>query len=300
MHSGLVWLYTCTAFALILAFDLSLAWKGRNEITSSKKSTIATLAYVFSAIFFGVMMSYWVGGAAQKEFFASWLTEYSLSIDNIFVFLLVFNKLQIRRQSQELILFFGISLSLILRGIFLLLGISLVHTFKFTYFIFALLLAYTGVQVIKDDGDPDWQEGSFITFLRNRRLGSMKLALVAIAVTDLLFALDSIPAVIGITTNFYVIVCANFFALMGLRQLYFVVEKLIAHLELLSAGLGVILIFISIKLSSEALAEYKIRTIAGWKIPLISTQDSLLFIVVTLTFATFLSLLRRRRPHYPF
>jgi tellurite resistance protein TerC len=292
-----VYLITAVFLFFVLFFDLIHAWTQRDRDTTIKSATIMTILYISLAIAFGLLLPNWTTPVAQQAFFAGWITEYSLSLDNLFVFILIFNRLKIPKAKQELVLLFGIGLSLILRGIFLLFGVALVQRWTFMLFIFGIFLVYTAIQIFREDGEDEWEESRLLRYLKEKKFSLDVIALVAIATTDLMFAFDSIPAVIGITKDTYVILTANFFALMGLRQLYFLVEKLMTKVYYLGLGLGVILLFIGAKLIFEALLHYDIRKVAGIKIPEISLGQSLLTILLILIVTVGASLLRKQKPH---
>jgi tellurite resistance protein TerC len=258
-----------------------------------------TLMYISFAIGFGILMVRWTDPVAQQAFFASWITEYSLSLDNLFVFILIFARLNIPKQRQEIVLLFGIGLSLVLRAIFLLFGVALVQRWTFMLFIFGAFLIYTAIQIVREDDDDEWEETRIMRFMRKKKFSLNAIAFLSIATTDVMFAFDSIPAVIGITTNTYVILTANFFALMGLRQLYFLVQNLISKLAYISLGLAFVLIFIGLKLNFEALHFYGYEKILGITIPEISLQLSLLVIVSFLGATTIASLIKKQKPHFP-
>ena len=258
-----------------------------------------TLFYISLAVGFGLLLPQWSSPESQKAFFAGWITEYSLSLDNLFVFILIFQRLKIPKAKQELVLLFGIGLSLILRAIFLLFGVALVQRWSFMLFIFGSFLIYTAIEIFREDSKDEWEEGRLLKFMTKKNFSLNSIALITIATTDVMFAFDSIPAVIGITTDTYVILSANFFALMGLRQLYFLVEKLMTKLVYLSLGLGFILLFIGSKLVFEALHHYEIHKVLGITIPEINLETSLLVILLVLIVTTGASLIKRQKPHFP-
>ncbi len=294
-----VYLFTILFFVGLLSFDLLHAWTQRKKETTLRSATLMTLMYVSLSIGFGLLMVRWTDPVAQQSFFASWITEYSLSLDNLFVFILIFARLNIPKQRQEIVLLFGIGLSLILRAIFLLFGVALVQRWTFMLFIFGGFLIYTAIQIVREDDEDEWEETRIMRFMREKKFSLNAIAFLSIATTDVMFAFDSIPAVIGITTNTYVILTANFFALMGLRQLYFLVEKLMSKLAYLSLGLAVVLLFIGLKLNFEAMHHYGYEKILGIKIPVISLQMSLLVIVSILGVTTIASLIKKQKPHFP-
>lgn len=294
-----VYLITGLLLFSILALDLIHAWTQRNKETTIKAAAFMTLFYVALAVIFGFLLPHWTTPEAQKAFFAGWITEYSLSLDNLFIFILIFSRLKIPKVKQELVLLFGIGLSLILRAIFLLFGVALVQRWTFMLFIFGAFLIYTAIQIFREDGEEEWQEGRLLKYMTRKKFSFNTIALLTIATTDVMFAFDSIPAIIGITKDTYVILSANFFALMGLRQLYFLVERLMNKLVYLSFGLGVILLFIGAKLTFEALHHYDVTEVLGLSVPDISLEMSLLVIVLVLLVTTGASLLKRQKPRFP-
>lgn len=294
-----VYLITGLLLFSILALDLIHAWTQRNKETTIKAAAFMTLFYVALAVIFGFLLPHWSTPEAQKAFFAGWITEYSLSLDNLFIFILIFSRLKIPKVKQELVLLFGIGLSLILRAIFLLFGVALVQRWTFMLFIFGAFLIYTAIQIFREDGEEEWQEGRLLKYMTRKKFSFNTIALLTIATTDVMFAFDSIPAIIGITKDTYVILSANFFALMGLRQLYFLVERLMNKLVYLSFGLGVILLFIGAKLTFEALHHYDVTEVLGLSVPDISLEMSLLVIVLVLLVTRSASLLKRQKPRFP-
>lgn len=294
-----IYILTGTFLASVLILDLFHAWTQRKKETTIKSATVMTLFYISLAVSFGFLLPQWSTPESQKAFFAGWITEYSLSLDNLFVFILIFQRLKIPKAKQELVLLFGIGLSLVLRAIFLLFGVALVQRWSFMLFIFGTFLIYTAVEIFREDSKDEWEEGRLLKFMTRRNFSLNSIAFITIATTDVMFAFDSIPAVIGITTDTYVILCANFFALMGLRQLYFLVEKLMTKLVYLSLGLGVILLFIGFKLVFEALHHYEVNEVLGITIPQINLETSLLVILLVLIVTTGASLIKRQKPHFP-
>jgi len=236
-------------------------------------------------------MRSWDGPTASAEFFAGWITEYSLSIDNLFVFLIILTRLRIEREKEQLVLLLGILMALVMRGIFIVVGAAVVERFVAIFFLFGAILLWTAYKLITEDPEEDeWQENRIITALRKRGYSTFTIALVALGTTDLLFALDSIPAIFGLTRDPYIVFMANAFALMGLRQLYFLVGILLKRLVYLSKGLSIVLGFIGIKLVIEALHGIGIHDIAGYKIPHVSLAVSLGVIVSSLAVTTVISL----------
>jgi tellurite resistance protein TerC len=291
MISNSEWLITILALGAVILFDLTLAVLRRHKETSVKEATLWTLVYVGLAILFGLFLPNWASKSASEEFFAGWLTEYSLSVDNIFIFVIILAKLKIEKEKQQLALLYGILIAIVLRVILISIGAAVIAKFAWVFFIFGAFLLYTAWHLfVENNEEKEWKENRLITRLRSRGASSFTIALVALGVTDLIFALDSIPAIFGLTQNVYVVITANIFALMGLRQLYFLIGGLMSRLIYLGKGLAIILAFIGVKLLFEALHGISIHEIASVKIPHISIAISLSFIITTLVVTTVLSL----------
>ena len=289
--SLVVWEVTIAALLAVLAFDLALAIIRRNKVTSMKEAAAWTFFYVSAAIIFGYSLGEWSTTQARGEFFAGWITEYSLSVDNLFIFILILARFKIDKTKQQLVLLVGIIMALVLRGIFIALGSAAISRYTWVFYIFGAFLLYTAYKLISESGEKEWKEGKLITWFRNRGASPLTIVLVAIAFTDLVFALDSIPAIFGLTKDPYIVFTANAFALMGLRQLYFLLGGLMTKLIYLTKGLAIILGFIGVKLIIEAIHGNDIHKILGVEIPEISTQFSLTVIVGTLVTTTIASLI---------
>ena len=290
-----VWLITFAIVSVVIIADLIWAYLRRNSVTSMKEAATWTAIYVSAAIIFGISMRSWDSPTASAEFFAGWITEYSLSIDNLFVFLIILTRLRIEREKEQLVLLLGILMALVMRGVFIIIGAAVVERFVAIFFLFGGILLWTAYKLITEDAEEDeWQENRIITALRKRGYSTFTIALVALGTTDLLFALDSIPAIFGLTRDPYIVFMANAFALMGLRQLYFLVGILLKRLVYLSKGLSIVLGFIGIKLVIEALHGIGIHDIAGFEIPHVSLQVSLGVIISALAVTTVISL--RKNP----
>ena len=286
-----VWEVTIAALLAVLAFDLALAFIRRNKETSMKEAAAWTIFYVSAAIAFGYSLGVWNTTQARGEFFAGWITEYSLSVDNLFIFILILARFKIDKTKQQLVLLIGIIMALILRGIFIALGSAAISRFSWVFYIFGAFLLYTAYKLISESGEKEWKEGKLITWFRKKGASPLTIVLVAIAFTDLIFALDSIPAIFGLTKDPYIVFTANAFALMGLRQLYFLLGGLMNKLIYLTQGLSIILGFIGVKLIIEAIHGGGTHKILGVEIPEISTQFSLIVIVGTLITTTIASLI---------
>lgn len=286
-----IWAITLGVIFLVTLGDLIWAWFHRNSITTLKEAAIWTGIYVSAAIAFGISLRSWGGQTKSAEFFAGWITEYSLSIDNLFVFLIILSRLKIEKEKEQLVLLLGILMALVMRGFFIIIGAAVVERFVAVFFFFGAILIWTAYKLITEDPEEDeWQENRIITALRKRGYSTFTIALVALGTTDLLFALDSIPAIFGLTRDPYIVFMANAFALMGLRQLYFLVGILLKRLVYLSKGLSIVLGFIGIKLIIEALHGVGIDYIYGFKVPHISLTVSLGVIISALAVTTVISL----------
>jgi tellurite resistance protein TerC len=286
-----VWEVTIAALLAVLAFDLALAVIRRNKETSIKEAAAWTIFYVSAAIAFGYSLGIWSTTQARGEFFAGWITEYSLSVDNLFIFILILARFKVDKTKQQLVLLIGIIMALILRGIFIALGSAAISRFSWVFYIFGAFLLFTAYKLISESGEKEWKEGRLITWFRKKGASPLTIVLVAIAFTDLIFALDSIPAIFGLTKDPYIVFTANAFALMGLRQLYFLLGGLMNKLIYLTQGLAIILGFIGVKLIIEAIHGGGTHKILGVEIPEISTQFSLIVIIGTLVTTTIASLI---------
>lgn len=292
--SATAWAATIVGLALFLAFDFLMAYKDRHKTTTLKKATIWVIIYIGLAITFGLSLGIWATQQARSEYFAGWVTEYSLSFDNLFIFILILARLKVQREKEELVLLIGIVSSLFLRGIFIAAGSAIVNRFQSIFFLFGGFLIYTAVQLFRESEEEEWHEGRAVQFIKNKGASIFVVALSAIAITNVLFAFDSIPAIFGLTRNPYVIVTANVFALMGLRQLYFLIGGLMSRLIYLTEGLSIILAFIGIKLIFEAAIATGHPKVLGIHIPEISLSASLAFIIGTLALTAGLSLYKSR------
>jgi tellurite resistance protein TerC len=296
MESTTVWLVTLGGLSAVIIFDLILAVLRRNKETSMTEAGIWTVIYVAAALVFGYFMPNWTSDPnAQKEFFAGWLTEYALSVDNIFVFVIILSRLQVEKTKQQLVLLLGIIIALVLRGGFIAAGSAILEKFSGAFFIFGAFLIFTAYRLLAQHDEEEWKEDRLITFLRKKGATTFTIALVSLGFTDLVFALDSIPAIFGITRDPYIVVCANIFALMGLRQLYFLLQGLLQRLVYLSKGLSFILAFIGFKMIIEAFHGIGIHKLAGIELPHIAIEVSLGVIVATLIVTAVASLTATRK-----
>ena len=308
--SSTVWVVTIVVVLVLLAVDLVLATVRPHRV-GFREATAWSVFYVGVAIAFGIWFTVAYGGDFGTQYFAGYLVEKSLSVDNLFVFVIVMSTFAVPEEHQHKVLTFGIVLALVMRAVFIALGAALLSLFSFVFLLFGLLLIFTAVQMFRHrDEDPDVENnavirgarrilpvtedyvgGKLLARVEGRRLATpLLLVLIAIGSIDLLFALDSIPAVFGVTEEPYIVFTANAFALLGLRALFFLVKGLLDRLVYLSLGLSVILAFIGVKL------------ILHWahvdidpRVPEIPTLVSLVVIVVILAVVTVASVVRTRR-----
>jgi tellurite resistance protein TerC len=318
--SAWVWVATLVALIAVLAVDLLII--GRRPHEPSMKEAGGWVAfYVGLAVIFGIGVWVSAGGQAAGEFYTGWLTEYSLSVDNLFVFVIIMARFAVPRHLQQKVLLIGIVLALLMRGIFIAAGAALITQFSWVFYIFGAFLVYTAITLVKGENeDEEFKENilirwakralplssefgdgrfSVITETGKRLFTPMLIVMIAIGTTDLIFALDSIPAIFGITKEPYLVFTANVFALMGLRQLFFLLGGLLERLVYLNIGLAVVLAFIGVKLVLEALHTNSLSFINGgegfhWA-PEIPIWLSLLVILGTLAIATVASLMKTSR-----
>ena len=293
MISSTEWLVTIGILGTVIILDLILAVVRRNKETTPREALGWTLFYVLAAIAFGYFLPQWAPAEYRKEFIAGWLTEYSLSVDNLFVFIILLTSLKIKKESQQLVLLLGIMIAIVLRIILIFLGVALVTRFTWVFFFFGAFLIFTAYKLIEEKENVEEEEAKLVSFLRNRGFSNFGIALIALGVTDLIFALDSIPAILGLTTSTYVVITANIFALMGLRQLYFLLQGLMDRLIHLSRGLSFILAFIGVKMILHALHSI------GLHVPEVSLELSLGVIITTLTVTAITSLFATRNVEKP-
>ncbi|HET7304510.1 MAG TPA: TerC/Alx family metal homeostasis membrane protein [Segeticoccus sp.] len=314
-----VWVLTLGATLALLLVDVLVIGR-RPHVPSAKETGGALVFYVGLALLFGVGVWIFAGGDFAGQYFAGWLTEYSLSIDNLFVFLIIMAKFGVPEKLQQWALMVGIVIALVLRAIFIAIGAAAINNFSWVFYVFGAFLVYTAVKLAtdKDDDEEEYQENALLRLIERRfpatkewhgtklRISEggkklvtpMFIVILALGTTDLLFALDSIPAIYGLTKEPFLVLTANIFALMGLRQLYFLIGGLLKKLVYLSVGLSVLLAFIGVKLVLHAMHENELPFINGgehieWA-PDLSTTFSLVAIVVILGVTTVASLLKSR------
>lgn len=307
-----------TVLITILVIDLLLIIR-RPHIPSMREATIWVAVYVTLALVFAGLLWFFADVHFATEFIAGWLTEYSLSIDNLFVFVLILGQFAVPYAYQQRALMVGILLALVFRGLFILLGAAVIERFGWVFYLFGAWLIWTAWHQVKpeDDGPPkdtlivrlvkktmpyseQYDGGRLTTKIDGKRFVTpMLLVFLALGSTDVLFALDSIPAIFGITQNPFIVFTANLFALMGLRQLYFLLGGLLDRLEYLKYGIAFILAFIGVKLVLHAMSHNNLPFINGGEpltwVPDISTIVSLIVIVLAMAVATGASLLKMRR-----
>ncbi|MGO4236449.1 TerC family protein [Pseudarthrobacter sp. YAF2] len=268
------WILTLVLIAGLLAFDFFFHVR-KAHTPSLKESAVWSAIYVSIAVVFGLAVLVFGGPDMGTEYFAGYVTEKALSVDNLFVFLIIMASFKVPRADQQKVLLFGIIFSLIARTAFIFLGAALINSFAWVFYIFGLILLVTAGNLLKPDSHDDDSDGLVVRLARKflpasehydgdklftlengkRVLTPMLLVMVAIGGTDILFALDSIPAIFGLTQNVFVVFTATAFSLMGLRQLFFLIDGLLDRLIFLSYGLAVILGFIGVKLILHALHE---------------------------------------------
>ena len=323
--SPLVWAITIVVTVGVLLVDLLIIGRRPHE-PSMREVSLQLGLYVGLAVIFGLAL--WIFAEPHAlspnpgpEFFAGWLTEYSLSVDNLFIFIIIMAKFAVPRQLQQTALMIGIVLALIMRAIFIVIGAAAINNFSWVFYLFGLFLLYTAWKLAKEGGEDDddeYEENKLVQlaerhlpatsewhgtklFVREggkRLITPMFLVILTLGTTDLLFALDSIPAIYGLTKDPYIVFTANIFALMGLRQLYFLIGGLLQRLIYLSYGLAFLLGFIGVKLILHAMHENELPFINGgehieWA-PDIPIWLSLVVIIGTLAVTAVASLLASR------
>lgn len=301
---------TVIGFTAVLVADFVIVDR-RPHAFSTKDATRWVLVYIGLALGFGLLIVSQFGTEAGGQFLAAYLTEYSLSVDNLFVFLVIMTSFAVPPVLQHRVLLIGVLLALVLRGILIVVGVSAISKFEPLFLVFGVFLLWTAWKVAFTDSseEPDVRNNGLVRFVSRfmpthdeyqgtklttridgvRYLTPMALVMVAIGGTDIMFALDSIPAVLGLTTDLFIVITSNAFALMGLRQLYFLLNGLIARLVHLARGLAIILAFIGVKLAMMGL-----EAAFGLPLPHINTFTSLAVIVLVLATTTVTSLAATR------
>jgi len=304
-----LWLITIAGIVALIALDFIFVSRKPHEV-HFKEALSWSIFYIAIAIAFGIALFIWEGPDYGTQFFAAYLVEKSLSVDNLFVFVIILTQFAVPLNLHQRVLLFGVALALILRAVFIAIGAAALAAFSFTFVLFGVLLIWTGIQLARhrnEDPEPsdnfmvrqarkripftdEYHGTRILVHLRGRRVATpLLLVMLAIGTTDLLFALDSIPATFGVTTVPYLVFTANAFALLGLRALYFLLKGLLDRMIYLALGLSVILVFIGIKLILTFMHE-------TWpEVPKISTNVSLAFIGVVLTVVAVASWVKVRR-----
>ncbi|MQS36610.1 TerC family protein [Streptomyces katsurahamanus] len=306
-----LWVLTILGLSALIAVDFLIGRKPHD--VSIKEAGIWTIVWIVLAVLFGIGLFIWGSSQASGEFFAGFITEKSLSVDNLFVFVLIMAKFSVPSHLQQRVLLIGVLIALVLRAIFIAAGAAIISNFSWVFYIFGAFLIYTAWKLIQearsDEDEDDFEEnrllksiekkfgvadqyhGTKLFIQRNgkRILTPLMVVMLAIGTTDVLFALDSIPAIFGLTQDPYIVFTANAFALMGLRQLYFLIGGLLKKLVHLSYGLSVILGFIGVKLVLHALHE------SGVHVPEISIPFSLAVICGVLIITTITSLIASKK-----
>ncbi len=316
----LVWWVTIGAAVVALTADVAIVAR-KPHIPSMRECTAYLVFYVSLALLFGLFVWWDFGGQYAGEFYAGWLTEYSLSVDNLFVFLLIMANFRVPERLQQSALMVGIIIAIVLRGLFIALGAAVINSYAWVFYIFGAFLIWTAWKLAREgeSDDDEYEENAFLMFVERRlpatstfhgtklfvREGGKRLitpmfiVILALGTTDLLFALDSIPAIYGLTKEPYLVLTANLFALMGLRQLYFLIGGLLKRLVYLSIGLAVLLAFIGVKLILHALHENNLPFLNGGQplhgVPDIPISVSLGAIILILGVTTVASLVKSSR-----
>ena len=304
-----LWAITVAGILLLVSLDFVAVSRKPHEV-KFREAALWSVFYIGIAVAFGVALVVWQGSTVGTEYFAAYLVEKSLSVDNLFVFIIILTQFAVPNVLHQRVLLFGVVLALVFRAVFIAIGAAAISAFAFTFVIFGAILIWTGVQLARhrnEDPDPmdnfivrrvrarvpftdDFVGTRMLTRIDGRRVATpLLLVMISIGATDLLFALDSIPATFGVTQDPYLVFTANAFALLGLRALYFLLKGLLDKLVYLSTGLAVILVFIGVKLVLTFFHEQ----FAG--VPKISTEASLAFIGIVLVIVVIASWIKVRR-----
>ncbi|MEU0571132.1 TerC family protein [Nonomuraea sp. NPDC005983] len=306
------WIAVIGGLLVVLAIDLWIVDRGEAREFSMRQAGYWVTFYVILAAIFGAVLWATSGPDKAGEFFAGYITEYSLSVDNLFIFFIIMSRFAVPRAYQHKVLLVGILLALVMRGIFIALGAAALERFSWLFYVFGAFLVYTAINLVRQHlkgEEEEFNENILLRWVRKafpttdgyvgskvtvkvdgrRMVTPMLIVMVAIGTTDLLFALDSIPAIFGLTKDPFVVFTANAFALMGLRQLYFLLGGLLQRLVYISYGLAFILGFIGVKLIMEALHASEV----SWA-PEVPIWVSLTVIGVTMVTTTVASLIKAR------
>jgi tellurite resistance protein TerC len=308
--STTIWIITLGILVAAFVLDF-LVVDARPHVFGPKQAARWVIAYIAAALVFAVFVWNYFGAEYGQQFLAGWITEYSLSVDNLFVFIVLMSSFAVPELLKHRVLLIGVAIAIVLRGILILVGAAAITRFTATFYVFAAFLFYTAVSVWRShDEEPDpegnglvrlvekyvptsreYSDAKFIVKIDGKRfITPLFVVILAVGTTDLLFALDSIPAVFGLTQEPYLVFAANAFALMGLRQLYFLLDGLLSKIIFLARGLAIILGFIAIKLFLEA-----IEGTTDLHPPHITIAMSLMFIASVLGVTIITSLIAVRR-----
>ena len=313
--SPTVWILTALGFVAIVVLDLVVIARRKTAVTT-RQATLWVIFYVALAALFAVGLFVFRSGTSGSEFVAGYITEYSLSVDNLFVFIIIMARFAVPALAVDKVLYIGIVASMLLRGVFIAAGAAAIAAASWVFYFFGAFLIYTAVKLAlegeNDEEDfrenallrglrrvlpitPDYVGSNLTTRVSSRRMVTpLVIVIAAISVANVVFALDSIPAIFGLTQDPYIVLTANAFALMGLRQLYFLIGGLLQRIIYLNVGLSVILGFIGVKLVIEALHGSHIDEIGSILIPEIGIVTSLAFILLALTVTVTASLAKTR------
>jgi tellurite resistance protein TerC len=308
--SALVWAITLGILAAAFILDFVVV-DARPHVFGPKQAARWVVAYIIGALVFAVLVWNYFGAEYGQQFLAGWITEYSLSVDNLFVFIVLMSSFAVPESLKHRVLLIGVALAIVLRGALIVVGAAAILRFTATFYVFAAFLLYTAISVWRSHGEePDLEGNGLVRLVEKyvptsreyfgakatvkisgkRHITPLFLVILAVGTTDLLFALDSIPAVFGLTKEPYLVFAANAFALMGLRQLYFLLDGLLAKIIYLARGLAIILGFIAGKLFLEAL-----DGTTDLEVPHVSIAQSLMFILFTLGVTIITSLVAVKR-----
>ena len=307
--STTLWTVSLTVFAAMFVIEWLIVER-RAHVFSMKEAAAWIIFYVVAAITFGILIWTHFGHTFGQQFFAGWLTEYSLSADNVFVFAVIMSSFAVPKDLKHRVLSVGILLAIGLRAILILVGVRAIQQFEATFYFFGAFLLYLGISVWRSaDEEPDPEGNSFVRWIEKRFpttrhydghklltrrdgrrvITPMFLVILAIGTTDLIFAIDSIPAVLGLTKEYYLVVAVNVFALFGLRQLFFILDGVMGKVRYLTHGLSIILVLIGIKLIVEAIA-----STTEIHVPHISSEFSLAVICSVLVATVLFSLYKEK------
>ena len=309
---------TFAVLAVFFVVDLFII--GRKPHVPSTKECVQHIAFfVVMALIFGGLMWFFAGSKPAIEFYSGWLTEYSLSIDNLFVFVIIMSNFAVPKELQKFVLSVGITVALVLRGMFILVGAAIISRFTWVFFLFGAFLIVTAIKLVAGgDEDEEYHENALIHALRKvnkitdeydgEKLRTIKngvkhwtpmlIVFLTIGTTDVMFAFDSIPAIFGLTKDPFIVFTSNVFALLGLQQLYFLLGELLDKLVYLPLGLSVVLGFIGVKLIMEALHGNSLPFLNGGQpiswVPEVPTWLSLVVIVLAIGGAALASVIKMR------